>query len=137
MSLVLGILSVLGVALIVLITIYVYHKYRDDTTTTDSTKTTPDYPPDEYMKEIGTKCPDLWTLTTDNTTGKYTCVNSNKVPVATTCPSDATATFNQIKGWPLKDKELASKLKERCDWIEKCGPADSVPASWIGIADLC
>lgn len=138
MSLVLGILAVLGVALIILLAIYIYHKYNDNDSadSKNSTSTTPDYPPDEYMQEVGTKCPDLWTLSTKYKDGSYLCENTNNVPVYNkdTCPP---ARFNQIKKWPLKNKQLKDELKSRCDWIEKCGPAEGVPASWIGIDDLC
>lgn len=142
MSLMTNILAVLGVILIIVLVVYVYRKYRDDDKKKPKT-TTPDFPPDEYMKEVGTKCPDLWSLTTNYIAGSpYKCENVSNVPVANGTKNKAydcaqNAVFKAMPNWPLDDKVRQKELKNRCEWIEKCGPAQGTPASWIGIDDLC
>lgn len=135
MSIITNVLAVLGVVLIIVLIVYVYRKYNDD----DKKKTpsTPSFPPSEYMEEVGTKCPDLWTLGTNyKSSEKYQCKNTSGVPVNNK-DCESTAVFSVMKKWPLNDKKRAEELKTRCDWIEKCGPVAGTPASWIGIDDLC
>lgn len=191
MSLITNVLSVLGVVLIIVLIVYIYRKNSDKKTK----PTIPDFPPDNYMQEVGTKCPDLWNLSTNYQTGAYSCVNTNNAPIRSgtepvkcvktpdgkfvnvvcggkpiqqwgvgpegvdqalkncnyevsknpskfpNCSTkdycESTAVFSQMETWPLDPKKRQDELKNRCDWIEKCGPAGGTPASWIGIDDLC
>lgn len=136
MSLITNILAVLGIILIVVLIVYVYRKYNDKK---KKTTTTPTYPPSEYMEEVGTKCPDLWSLTPHYQTGKYTCVNTGNAPVANKggYKCEDRAVFSKMEKWPLDDKKRQKELASRCEWVEKCGPTGSTPASWIGIDNLC
>jgi len=142
MSLVTNILAILGVILVVVLIVYVYKKYNAKKTPT--TTTTPTFPPADYMQEVGTKCPDLWSLSTNYKSGKYQCQNTNGAPVADynsktkkiyDCATNAK--FSVMKSWPLDDKKRQKELANRCEWIENCGPVQGTPASWIGIDDLC
>lgn len=134
MSVITNVLAVSGVIFFIVFIVYIYNKYNND----DKKKipSTPSFPPSEYMEEVGTKCPDLWTLGTSYKSGKYNCKNTSGVPVANN-DCENTAVFSVMKKWPLDDKKRADELKTRCDWIEKCGPVSGTPASWIGIDDLC
>lgn len=138
MSVITNILAVLGIVLIIVLIVYVYNKYKADEKKTPIT-TTPTYPPSEYMEEVGTKCPDLWSLTPHYKTGEYKCVNTGNAPVANKggfkCADRAV--FSKMETWPLDNKKRQKELASRCEWIEKCGPSGSTPASWIGIDNLC
>jgi len=101
------------------------------------------WPPDDYMMNIGSKCPDYWVPVSDN--GKtVTCQNKFNIPVASTlmgtgeCYHEGTGypnsvTFNKIGKWPAKSADLTS----RCKWIKKCGAKPNVNASWNGIDNKC
>lgn len=139
MSLMTNILAVLGVILIIVLVVYLYRKYSKDAKKVPSVPSTPDFPPAEYMEEVGTKCPDLWQISNINKDGSYTCINPENVPInsANKQICAQTATFKKMAKWPLNDKDRQKELANRCEWIENCGPAGGVPASWIGIDNLC
>ena len=133
MSLVTNILAVLGIVAIILLVVYLYKKYEDKDAKTSNT---PAYPPADYMKEIGSVCPDLWKLDSIDNHGNSVCRNDEKVPTAGR-DCEATARFEAITTWPIDNKNLSKTLKSRCDWIEKCGPTSTMPAAWTGIDNLC
>jgi hypothetical protein len=101
------------------------------------------WPPDDYMMNIGSKCPDYWVPVSDD--GKnVTCQNKFNIPVASKlmgtgeCYHEGTGypnsvTFNKIGKWPAKSADLT----KRCDWIKKCGAKRDVFASWSGIDNKC
>lgn len=109
------------------------------------------YPPDQYMRLVGAQCPDYWTYvgTDPNNSKHHLCKNSYNIPVNTDnpptdgmvvvdnpCYDDAlnkTKSFSTLNVWPVSDSKLAS----RCDFIKKCGPTTSIPASWIGVDVNC
>ncbi len=134
-----NILAVLGVVLIIVLVVYLYRKYSKDAKKVSAVASTPAFPPAEYMEEVGTKCPDLWQISNINKDGSYTCINPENVPTnpSTSTVNCKTPTFKKMAKWPLKDKDRQKELANRCEWIEKCGPAGGVPASWIGIDNLC
>ena len=129
------ILAVLGVVLLIVVAVYYYNKARDNGNNTD---TLPDFPSDDYMKNIGVKCPDLWTLKKTNSDGSYYCENTKGVALNDEdwCTKKAKK-FSAIDQWPLDPDTKTDDLKSRCDWIEKCGASDGTPATWIGVDTQC
>ena len=101
------------------------------------------WPPDDYMMNIGSKCPDYWVpVKEDKTT--VTCQNKFNIPVASTlmgageCYTEGTGypnsvEFPTIKKWPAKTADLT----DQCRWIKKCGAKPNVNASWSGIDNKC
>ena len=101
------------------------------------------WPPDDYMMNIGSKCPDYW-VPVKETKKKVICQNKFNIPVANTqmgedqCYNDISGypnsrSFNKINKWPAKQKSI----KSQCDWIKKCGAKPNVNASWSGIDNKC
>jgi hypothetical protein len=102
------------------------------------------YPPNDYMLNIGAKCPDMWTNIGYTKVGNVQyvrCRNDANVPLASeTCytnVSNKIRQFANIAEWPIKPSDQTTTLKSRCDWIKTCGPAPGTRASWTGISDKC
>ena len=100
-------------------------------------------PSDQYMNNVGLKCPDYWVYTGDTTDGKYKCKNTFNIPVPHTsgCLQDDTfATFSEIKNWNKSSKsERQKSVRSRCNWMKKCG-ASNIPSSravWLGVDQYC
>ena len=94
------------------------------------------YPPNSYMRQIGVLCPDYWIYNDE----KGVCVNQFNIPVndPKKCFDNGNEKkFTPITKWPINSNDLDNVLKDRCDWIRKCGPNDKLPASWIGVEDNC
>jgi hypothetical protein len=100
------------------------------------------WPPDDYMKNIGSKCPDYWVPVGKG--GKVVCQNKFNIPVVSNqigdnqCYHDITGypnsvSFSPITKWPPKSGELDS----RCQWIKQCGVKPNFNASWTGIDNKC
>lgn len=82
----------------------------------------------------------------ETSSGQPICQNKFNIPVADSefCYNNDpnpkynnSKTFSKIHKWPIKNSHLDSTLKDRCDWIKKCGPSSNTKASWIGIDDKC
>jgi len=103
------------------------------------------YPPNDYMFNIGAKCPDMWTNVGYKMVGNQQyvmCRNDYHVPTTSnsTCYTDSSTKmkqFTNIAEWPIKPSDESTVLKSRCDWIKSCGPATGMRASWTGIVDKC
>tara|TARA_Y100001958_G_C21230217_1_gene555887 strand:+ start:178 stop:624 length:447 start_codon:yes stop_codon:yes gene_type:complete len=101
------------------------------------------WPPDDYMKNIGSKCPDYWVPVNEDR-NTVTCQNKFNITVANNqmgedqCYQDITGypnsrKFKKLNKFPLQ----SSDLKDRCKWIKNCGIKPNVNASWLGIEDKC
>lgn len=105
----------------------------------------PRFPSDNYMRTIGSKCPDFWVYkgTQKKEDGKYynVCENTFNVLVGSGCTDkDGKAYFTPIN-WDKFSKSSYGN-SDRCNWIRKCGPGvengqTNSWASWIGIAEHC
>lgn len=110
----------------------------------------PKWPPENYMKEIGARCPDNWVFVKqDYVNGQLSdiCQNVFDIPVAdNTCynyggisdiskASGKMAAFPAIVDW---DKYRNSDLvgSARCQWIRKCGPPSNIQGE-CGPAPTC
>lgn len=124
----------------------------------------PSWPDETYMEKIGVRCPTGWIYKGKNNNGKNICQNYYNVPVNVNgnCyngdKTEKISYFSEIKDWQkCQDDPKCKPLKDRCNWIKKCGPPSQsrdptkcdaqgqwqkeetqVPyASWIGVADKC
>ena len=125
---------IIGIVALVSLLYYWYLSYSQ----TKSKETV--WPPPNYMKYIGSKCPTGWTYKgTQN--GKDVCVNMNDIAVADnqSCYTDASAKTMQFDNinWPIAPSAQQNMLQDRCSWIKGCGPTDKTYATWFGIQDLC
>ena len=107
------------------------------------------WPPPDYMRELGGKCPDYWTYLGDND-GDNMCENTYNLKVNTKCvlktkeygSGKEYTNFPKYKSWP----PTGNALTARCNWIKGCGqigPAGTplgkikVDATWIGMDTIC
>ena len=113
------------------------------------------WPPTNYMREIGSKCPDYWVHIGNTENGETICQNKFNIPVQkdqcynNNIPGfkdqDNLQSFNKISKWPIPNDKVQSELgsysssdyKYPCAWIKNCGPDPKTKASWIGLSDLC
>ena len=99
-------------------------------------------PPLDYMKVIGSRCPDYWVdLGPDPTRqGYHVCYNKMNIPINnpdnTFCYSDKNKRHKSFKdsdvsltGFVDKDAEI-----ERCRFVAQCGPSENMSASWLGVS---
>jgi hypothetical protein len=99
-------------------------------------------PPLEYMKSIGSKCPDYWVdMGPDPTrSGYHICHNQLNIPVHnpdnTVCYSDKNKRFKSFKDCNVTDKGFddADAERERCRFVAQCGPSENMTASWLGVS---
>ena len=97
-------------------------------------------PPLDYMREIGSKCPDYWAYKgADPTKAGYSlCENIFNIPTQTGC-YDTDKTTERIKSFKDAKMTADGKMdkeaeKERCKWVNQCGPTSEMKASWLGIS---
>jgi hypothetical protein len=126
----------------------------------------PIWPDASYMEKLGAQCPTGWIYRGENRNGENICQNYHNIPVgdnncyATGMEQHKISYFDKIIDWNKcqDDPGKCDNLKNRCSWIQKCGPpsetrdptqcnsnnsfsnSDVVSrpyASWIGVADKC
>ena len=96
-------------------------------------------PPLDYMREIGSKCPDYWVYKgADPARAGYSlCENVFNVPVHTAngCYDDATARIKSFKNANMSSSGKMDPVAktERCRFVNQCGPTPEMKASWLGI----
>ena len=95
-------------------------------------------PPLDYMREIGSKCPDYWVYKGVDPTGKILCENVFNIPTQTGC-YDTDKITERIKSFKDAKMTADGKMnkeaeKERCKWVNQCGPTSEMKASWLGIS---
>jgi hypothetical protein len=99
-------------------------------------------PPLDYMREIGSKCPDYWVYKgADPTKAGYSlCENVFNIPTqANNMCYDSDKIEARIKSF--KDAKIDSEgkmdieaEKERCKFVNQCGPTPEMKASWLGVS---
>ena len=118
-------------------------------------------PPPAYMQASGIRCPDYLSNTGANKE-TYTCSNKDfniNVSEPNTCYSDVQnksvqfplipegktwefgnpgglTSMTQQEKWDFVRSNVQGNIS-RCDWIDKCGPANGVNAVWQGVKRWC
>ena len=136
MSLLVNILAFVGFLIVLSVIYYFYRRYADKKK--KQTKLDDMWPPRQYMKDIGAQCPDYWTMSNGSSRDMVRCTNTFNIPAhGDDCQSenDRTIEFTRINKWPVKRD--SNHVKERCKWINKCGPHKHSPASWVGMNQFC
>lgn len=103
----------------------------------NSTTTQVEWPPSNYMKNIGSKCPDYWTYIGDYGDNTF-CQNNFNLTFAENKQDQCQDTkkivnFPKITSWPPNKNHLV----KRCSWMKQCGNTSNTDASWIGMDKLC
>ena len=152
-SIIINILAFIGVIFIVVIIIFYIYKYYQKK---NHQKIISDiFPPSDYMQNSGIKCPDYWVNVGIDKDGKYICENKFNVSVKPNSnfkcndtnnrtyfePTDSKKTWeygdpNGLKTYTEKEKSDFVN-KDRCSWINNCGPEEGVHAVWTGVEDIC
>ena len=96
-----------------------------------------EWPPNNYMKNIGSKCPDYWTYLGDYGDNTF-CQNNFNLTFADAKEDECQdkkkiVNFPKITSWPPNKKQL----QKRCRWMKGCGNTSNTDASWIGMDKLC
>ena len=101
-------------------------------------------PPLDYMKVIGNRCPDYWEDLGEapGKPGYHICFNKFNIPVENSnnpvCYSDKegrTKIFRSANPSQWSGNEMPTELiKERCQFVDKCGPSSNMTASWLGVS---
>ena len=97
-------------------------------------------PPLDYMREIGSKCPDYWVYKgADPARAGYSiCENVFNIPTQANngCYDDAAARTKSFKNAAMnaEGKMDPEAEKERCKFVNQCGPTPEMKASWLGVS---
>jgi hypothetical protein len=99
-------------------------------------------PPLDYMREIGSKCPDYWVYKgADPTRAGYSlCENVFNIPVQPNNGCyDTDKIAERIKSFKDAKMNNDGKMereaeKERCKFVNQCGPTPEMKASWLGVS---
>lgn len=125
--------------LIILLTIFIvsilyYYLSMDPTPKTLGIN---QWPPENYMKTVGSLCPDYWFFDGNLPNGQHVCRNKFNLPVHSKNPicNPEQKIFSKFSKWPPSNNDPT--LKEACQWINECGPEKNIPAAWIGVSNLC
>lgn len=99
-------------------------------------------PPLDYMREIGSKCPDYWVYKgADPAKAGYSlCENVFNIPtqINNEC-YDIDKIDARIKSFKDAKIDENGKMdpeaeKQRCKFVNQCGPTPEMKASWLGIS---
>ena len=139
------------IILIILILVgnYVYHYYNTPT------EVKVDFPPANYMAQIGAQCPNMWDVTAINQK-TVTCQNNANLPLSADprCGSRPTQqghhvaqiTFPTVTEWPVSKKNTKAQLNtrfgntySRCEFVQNCGiqGVSGAPVAWDGMSLAC
>ena len=97
-------------------------------------------PPLEYMREIGSKCPDYWVYKGADPTkpGFSICENVFNIPTRANngCYDDEAARTKSFKNAAMNaEGKMDPEAKtQRCRFVNQCGPTPEMKASWLGIS---
>ena len=98
-------------------------------------------PPLEYMREIGSKCPDYWVYKgADPAKAGYSiCENVFNIPTQGSkldCYDDSTTRTKSFKNAAMTaDGKMDPEAeKQRCNFVNQCGPTPEMKASWLGVS---
>ena len=99
-------------------------------------------PPLDYMREIGSKCPDYWVYKGADPAkaGDSLCENMFNIPTQSNNECYDTDKVNdRIKSFKDAAMNADGKMdpeaeKQRCKFVNKCGPTSEMKASWLGVS---
>ncbi len=135
MNIFLILFSLLGIVTFLAIAYYFVRRFMDEKHEESMKKMR--WPPDDYMRDVGSKCPDYWSYQPLDE-NSHQCLNTFNLPEHDPnnkiCGGDRK-TFTTIKKWPPNSDDPG--LKEACDWLKNCGPRSNIPASWMGMDQYC
>jgi hypothetical protein len=138
------VLAFFGILFLLLIVYIVKSNKAKSGLTGKSTK----MPPLEYMREIGSKCPDYWVYkgADPNKAGYSLCENVFNIPTQGS-KKDVSGNFvcyNDDSGSRIKSFKNAAMTadgkmdpeaeKQRCTFVNQCGPTSEMKASWLGVS---
>jgi len=137
-AIILGVvLAFFGILFLLLIVYIVKSNKAKSGLTGKSTK----MPPLDYMREIGSKCPDYWVYKgADPAKAGYSiCENVFNIPTQgskSVCYDDAAARTKSFKNAAMNDegKMDPEAEKQRCTFVNQCGPTPEMKASWLGVS---
>jgi len=98
-------------------------------------------PPLDYMREIGSKCPDYWVYkgVDPANAANILCENVYNIPTqadnAICYTGDSAARIKSFKDpkMDVNGKMDIEAEKERCQFVNLCGPTSEMKAAWLGI----
>jgi len=136
-TVILGVVLAFFGILFILLIVYIVKSNKAKSGLTGKSKK---MPPLDYMREIGSKCPDYWVYKgADPAKAGYSlCENVFNIPTQTGC-YDSDKTNERIKSFKDAKMTADGKMdkeaeKERCTWVNQCGPTAEMKASWLGIS---
>lgn len=98
-------------------------------------------PPLDYMREIGSQCPDYWVYKGADSTkpGFSLCENVFNIPTQASkkdCYDDSAARIKSFKDAKMNaDGKMDPEAeKQRCRFVNQCGPTPEMKASWLGVS---
>jgi len=136
LAVVLGFFAVLFILLIV----YVVQSNKDKIVAKGASEI---MPPLDYMRKVGSRCPDYWEdMGADPTrAGYHICWNKLNIPVYNAgndvCYSDRNKRTKSFMDAEISDDSKfldANAEKERCNFVAQCGPSEKQTASWLGVS---
>jgi hypothetical protein len=141
MNLAIYFLALIGL-IVILIIIYRFSKVSSEGS--QKSGVVKNWPPRQYMNNVGKYCPDYWTYVGVDPTDpkKHICKNNFNVDVRTdlttkpaVCYSNLSAKQKTFITPILTDDgiEKGDALNAMCAFIRDCGPRNSLNASWLGI----
>ena len=136
-TIILGVvLAFFGILFLLLIVYIVKINKSKSTLTGNSVK----MPPLDYMREIGSKCPDYWVYkgVDPANAGNILCENVYNIPTQADnaiCYTDKTTKIKSFKDpkMDVNGKMDPAAEKERCQFVNQCGPTPEMKAAWLGI----
>jgi hypothetical protein len=138
------VLAFFGILFLLLIVYIVKSNKAKSGLTGKSTK----MPPLEYMREIGSKCPDYWVYkgADPNKAGYSLCENVFNIPTQGSKKDELGkfVCYNDDSGARIKSFKNAAMTadgkmdpeaeKQRCTFVNQCGPTSEMKASWLGVS---
>jgi hypothetical protein len=131
--------ALLILIILILVGNYVYHYYNTPT------EVKVNFPPANYMAQIGAQCPNMWDVASINQQ-QVVCRNTANLPVNKTdakCGAQGdTITFPTVTEWPVSKKNTKAQLNtgsgntySRCQFVQQCG--SGAPVAWDGMGIAC
>jgi len=137
-TIILGIVLLFFIILFILLIVYVAEVNKEKNR---SKGTSGRMPPLDYMRQIGSLCPDYWEYMgpDPNRNGYHICHNKFNIPVFNpdnkVCYKDKNAKTMSFKDPKMDANGNMEKEAERemCNFVAQCGESDGQTASWLGI----
>jgi hypothetical protein len=143
MNLAIYFLALIGL-IVILIIIYTFS--RSSINKIDKSNIVKNWPPRQYMENVGALCPDYWVnMGPDKQNpNNHICMNRFNLDIVDPnnkiCYSNIDAKQRSFPTMSVSDDKLVDKgkstqegLKDICSFIKQCGPSANIHASWLGI----